>query len=173
MKIHATVALSAIAVSLLAACANTPPAWPASAELIATSGSSVNGMVYFAEVPGGVRIAAKVTGLKPGEHGFHIHEQGDCSALDGSSAKGHFNPSNKDHGHHSSEERHGGDMPNMVANEQGEASYSGELKGVTFNGPTGILGRGIVIHADPDDYKSQPAGNSGRRMACGVIAEQR
>lgn len=172
MKLHASIALNTLAVSLLAACANTPPAPSVAAELIATSGSSVSGVVYFAEVTGGVRVEAKVAGLRPGEHGFHIHEQGDCSALDGSSAKGHFNPNSQAHGHHASETRHGGDMPNLVANDEGWADFSAEVKGLSFTGPAGILGRSVVIHADPDDYKTQPAGNSGRRMACGVIAER-
>jgi Cu-Zn family superoxide dismutase len=164
------VVLSTLAAFLIAACASAPSGPSASTQLMAKSGSTVSGMVSFVEVAGGVRIEAKVAGLTPGEHGFHVHEMGDCSAPDGSSAKGHFNPMGKAHGHHASDEHHGGDMPNLIANAQGEASYSAELKGVSFSGPNGIIGRSVVIHADPDDYKSQPAGNSGKRIACGVIA---
>jgi len=162
--------LSAIATTLLVACASTPSGPSASAQLMAKSGSMVSGTVSFVEVGNTLRIEAKVAGLTPGEHGFHVHEIGDCSAPDAASAKGHFNPAGKAHGHHDSDERHGGDMPNLIANAQGEASYKAELKGVSLSGPMGVLGRSVVVHADPDDYKSQPAGNSGKRIACGVIA---
>jgi Cu-Zn family superoxide dismutase len=164
------IVLSALAVSLLGACA-TPMSGPsASAELLARSGSMVSGTVGFSETNGRLRVEAKVAGLTPGEHGFHIHEAGDCSAPDASSAKGHFNPGGKAHGHHAGDEHHGGDMPNLIANAQGEAYYTAEIRGLTLSGATGVVGRSVVIHADPDDYKSQPAGNSGKRVACGVIA---
>ncbi|WP_434515802.1 superoxide dismutase family protein [Dechloromonas sp. ARDL1] len=162
--------LSAIAVSLLSACATTPAGPVASADLLARSGSAVSGKVTLTELNGRLRVEAQVAGLTPGEHGFHIHEAGDCSAPDASSAKGHFNPASKAHGHHAGSERHGGDMPNLVANAAGEARFSGEIAGLSLSGATGVVGRSVVIHADPDDYKSQPAGNSGKRIACGVIA---
>ncbi|RIX43500.1 MAG: superoxide dismutase family protein [Rhodocyclales bacterium GT-UBC] len=161
--------LSLLATCLLAACATTPSGPAASATLAARSGSTVSGSVQFVEVTGGLRVEGKLAGLTPGEHGFHVHEAGDCSAPDASSAKGHFNPAGKSHGHHGSTEHHGGDMPNLVANASGEANYSFELKGVALSGPNGVVGRSVVVHADPDDYKSQPAGNSGKRVACGVI----
>lgn len=170
MKRHSIFVSCAILAGLLAGCATTASAPPASAKLIAKSDSTVSGTVSFTEVDGWLRIEAQVAGLTPGAHGFHVHEAGDCSAPDGSSAKGHFNPVGKPHGHHGSESHHGGDMPNLEANAQGEANYRIEVKGLTLNGPTGVIGRAIVIHADPDDYKSQPAGNSGKRVACGVIA---
>jgi Cu-Zn family superoxide dismutase len=163
-------ALSAFSAVLLGACA-TPAMGPsASADLQARSGSTVAGKISFAEKDGRLRVEAMVSGLTPGEHGFHVHEAGDCSAPDASSAKGHFNPMAKAHGHHASEEHHGGDMPNLIANARGEAKYSADLRGLSLTGPTGVVGRSVVIHADPDDYKSQPAGNSGKRIACGVIA---
>ncbi|HLO64351.1 MAG TPA: superoxide dismutase family protein [Azonexus sp.] len=171
-RIHAGLVLSALMATLLAACA-TPATGPmASADLQARSGSSVSGKVTFTEMNGRLRVDAQVAGLTPGEHGFHVHEAGDCSAPDASSAKGHFNPAGKAHGHHASPEHHGGDMPNLVANANGEARFSGEIDGLSLNGRTGVMGRSIVIHADPDDYKSQPAGNSGKRVACGVIASR-
>jgi Cu-Zn family superoxide dismutase len=99
-----------------------------------------------------------------------VHEAGDCSAADASSAKGHFNPQGMKHGHHHHGERHVGDMPNLVADAQGRAVYKAEVKGLKLaTGADGILGRSVVVHADPDDYQSQPAGNSGARQACGVI----
>lgn len=163
-------ALSSIAALMLVGCATSVSGPSASADLMPRSGSTVSGNVRFAELNGRMRIEANVAGLTPGEHGFHVHELGDCSAPDANSAKGHFNPAAKAHGHHGSEERHGGDMPNLVANAQGEARYTAELTGLNLSGPNSIAGRSVVIHADPDDYKSQPAGNSGKRIACGVIA---
>lgn len=172
MKAQTTLALSVLAAALLAGCATTPAGPSAAAQLAARSGSTVSGSVTFVETAGGVRVEALVSGLTPGEHGFHVHEVGDCTAPDAASAKGHFNPAGKAHGHHGNEEHHGGDMPNLVANALGEASYKVELKGVSLSGPNGVVGRSVVIHADPDDYKSQPAGNSGKRVACGVIASR-
>ena len=157
--------------SLLAACASMDTAGPrAVATLESRSGSTVTGTVSFQAVGQKLRVEARVAGLTPGEHGFHVHEAGDCSAADASSAKGHFNPAAKPHGHHGGTEHHAGDMPNLVADSAGRAMLSVELDmpGLT-PGPGGILQRSVVIHADPDDYKSQPAGNSGKRVACGVI----
>ena len=157
--------------SLLAACATMDASGPkASATLEPRSGSNVTGTVSFQAVGQKVRVEASVTGLTPGEHGFHVHEAGDCSAADATSAKGHFNPATKAHGHHGGAERHAGDMPNLVADSSGKATLSAELDMLSLTeGPSGILKRSVVIHADPDDYKSQPAGNSGKRVACGVI----
>ena len=156
---------------LLTACASMDASGPkASAALEPRSGSQVAGTVSFQAVGQKVRVEASVTGLTPGEHGFHVHEVGDCSAADATSAKGHFNPAAKAHGHHGGAERHAGDMPNLVADASGKAMLSAELDMLSLTeGPTGILKRSVVIHADPDDYKSQPAGNSGKRIACGVI----
>jgi Cu-Zn family superoxide dismutase len=117
-----------------------------------------------------LRVQARIAGLTPGEHGFHVHEAGDCSAPDASSAKGHFNPAGKQHGHHGGGERHAGDMPNLVADAAGNATVNGEVTLLSLgNDANGIINRSVVIHADPDDYKSQPAGNSGKRVACGTI----
>ena len=170
MQARTVFALSAVAAVLLAGCA-TPASGPsAGADLQARSGSAVTGTVGFVETNGRLRIEARVAGLTPGEHGFHVHEVGDCSAPDASSAKGHFNPGSRAHGHFGNDEHHGGDLPNLLANAQGEAVYSAELSGLGLNTPAGVIGRSVVIHADADDYKSQPAGNSGKRIACGVIA---
>lgn len=174
MKAPYTLRLLALASAsiLLAACAGLQPGGPkASAALQARSGSAVSGTVGFQSVGAEkVRIEARVAGLTPGAHGFHVHEAGDCSAPDASSAKGHFNPVAKPHGHHETAERHAGDMPNLVADSAGHALLITDLDGVTLtDGPKGILNRSVVIHADPDDYTSQPAGNSGKRVACGAI----
>lgn len=167
----ARIAALAAAGSLLAACAGMEAAGPrASATLEARSGSSVSGTVDFQAVGQKLRVEARVAGLTPGQHGFHVHEAGDCSAPDASSAKGHFNPAGRPHGHHGGSDRHAGDMPNLVADSSGKAALSVEVDMLSLTqGPGGILQRSVVVHADPDDYQSQPAGNSGKRVACGVI----
>lgn len=163
--------ISSFGFLLLAACSTTPTPGPlAEAKLDGRSGTSVGGVVTFADIGGKVRVEARVGGLTPGEHGFHVHESGDCSAADASSAKGHFNPKSMGHGHHSGSERHAGDMPNLVADAAGNARLSFDTNAFSVTqGPSGIVGRSVVVHADPDDYKSQPAGNSGKRVACGSI----
>jgi Cu-Zn family superoxide dismutase len=164
--------ISAAGVSLfVASCASTPGKGPgAVAKLEARSGSAVSGEVMFTQAGDKLRIEAKVAGLAPGEHGFHVHESGDCSAPDAASAKGHFNPAGKPHGHHGAGERHAGDMPNLVADANGSAVYKAEVGMLALGSDAnGVMGRSVVIHADPDDYKSQPAGNSGKRIACGTI----
>jgi Cu-Zn family superoxide dismutase len=137
-----------------------------------TKGNLVNGVVNFEVVEGGVRITAKIDNLTPGKHGFHIHEYGDCSAPDGASAGGHFNPSHKQHGGPDNLERHAGDLGNVVADEKGHAEYERIDSIITLTGPDTIVGRSVVIHALPDDYKTQPTGNSGGRVACGVISSR-
>lgn len=156
-----------LATLLLGACASTPPAPGAGAKVDPRSGSTAAGNVTFTDLGGEVQVDALFSGLTPGEHGFHVHEVGDCSATDASSAKGHYNPTGQRHGHHDSKARHSGDMPNLIADAQGEARLTAELKGLTVSE---LIGRSVVVHADPDDYMSQPAGNSGKRIACGVIA---
>lgn len=174
MKTIRPIALTASISALvaLAGCAGlTTPAPTAQARVEARSGSQVSGTVSFTPRGDLVLVEAKVSGLTPGPHGFHVHEAGDCSAADASSAKGHFNPSGQPHGHHGKAERHAGDLPNLVADASGSANYRAEVKGLQLtSGAGGILGRSVVIHADADDYVSQPAGNSGKRVACGVIA---
>ena len=156
--------------SLLGACASVAPKTPdAVAEIGPASGSQVQGTAAFTRTPEGIHLAVKVSGLTPGEHGIHIHEVGDCSAPDATSAKGHFNPTNKPHGGHEGE-HHAGDIPNLTADSDGKADYSVDLSGLEIgSGDSNIIGRALIIHAAPDDYRTQPAGNSGKRIACGVI----
>lgn len=134
-----------------------------------TEGNSVTGKVTFAQEGDDLYIIADFEGLKPGEHGFHIHEKGDCSAHDASSAGGHFNPTNKQHGGPNDEERHAGDLGNVTADETGKAHYEFTDKVLKLHGETNIIGRSVVVHADRDDLKTQPTGNSGARIGCGVI----
>ena len=144
----------------------------AKAALEPTKGSDVRGTVTFTRMGEDVKVTAQVTGLKPGaEHGFHIHEKGDCSSGDGMSAGGHFNPNARPHGGSDPHaDRHAGDMPNLKADAYGNASASFQVVGITIGkGSTDIIGRGLIVHRDPDDYRSQPAGNAGPRLACAVI----
>lgn len=146
------------------------PAPKAVAELQPTRNYSAAGQVEFFQQGNEVIVQGRFTGLKPGAHGFHIHDKGDCSAPDGTSAGGHFNPTKQTHGHPDHAAHHLGDMPVLEANAQGEASFRSKLSGVTLDsGEVGIIGRSLIIHADADDFTSQPAGNSGARIACGVI----
>lgn len=138
-----------------------------------TAGNQVSGVVSFSQVEGGMLVTADIRGLTPGKHGFHIHEHGDCSAADGSSAGGHFNPLNKPHGGPVSKERHMGDLGNLEANELGFAHYKGTFQDLTTDGEYSIIGKSIIIHADEDDLESQPTGNAGKRIACGEILEAR
>lgn len=144
------------------------------ASLAPTAGSQVTGQVEFVQLADGkLHVSGKITGLAPNsEHGFHIHEKGDCSTPDGSSAGGHFNPGQSEHGNVMSTPHHGGDMPNIVADAEGVATVSGPVSADVDAGKgdaADIIGRGLIVHADPDDYKSQPTGNAGARLACAVI----
>lgn len=132
-------------------------------------GDTIAGEVVFTKVPGGIEIVADVSGLTPGKHGFHVHEFGDCSGADGMAAGGHFNPTKSKHGGPNSLERHVGDFGNLEADETGHAHYERVDTLISLEGENSILGRSIMIHADPDDLVSQPAGASGPRIACGKI----
>jgi len=134
-----------------------------------TEGNEVSGIVTFTKTDDGMKIVANLEGLAPGKHGFHIHEYGDCSRLDGKSAGGHFNPDGKKHGAPNSEERHVGDLGNLLANEEGKAYYEMIDSYISFSGPHSIIGRAIIVHAGEDDLTSQPTGAAGARVACGVI----
>ena len=159
-------------VALAAGCASmAPPSPAATARLEPTKGNTANGTVKFEQKGDKVVVAARVAGLTPGQHGFHIHEKGDCSSGDGMSAGGHFNPRGKPHAMPSTPDRHAGDLPMLVADGNGNAELRVELDVITIGGgDTDIVGRGLIVHKDPDDFRTQPTGNSGARVACGVIA---
>jgi Cu-Zn family superoxide dismutase len=132
--------------------------------------SKVSGTITFKEVDGGVEATATLEGLTPGDHAWHVHEKGDCSAPDGTSAGGHFNPENHKHGAPEADERHAGDFGNLTAGKDGKASKTFTMKGITLaDGTTSIVGKGFIVHAKADDFKTQPTGNAGDRVACGVI----
>ena len=174
MKVRSTLAWLTT-VAGLAGCAGMMPGGPtAAARLEPTRGNSTMGLVTFRQQGDVVMVDLKVEGLKPGqEHGFHIHEKGDCSSGDGMSTGGHFNPTAKPHGPQDSAEHHAGDLPALKADAQGRAEGKLQLSGITIGaGATDLVGRGLIVHAMPDDYKTQPTGNSGARIACGVITRQ-
>jgi superoxide dismutase, Cu-Zn family len=139
------------------------------AVLHAASGSHVTGTVTFTKIDDGVRVVADVEGLTPGEHGFHIHEFGDCSAADATSAGGHFNPAKHPHAGPDAEMRHEGDLGNLIADASGKAHYGRVDKELKLAGEHSILGRSVIVHEKVDDFKTQPTGNAGARVACGVI----
>jgi Cu-Zn family superoxide dismutase len=129
----------------------------------------VHGTVKFTDTGSGVKVVAHVEGLTPsGTHGFHIHEFGDCSAPDAASAGGHFNPTGAQHGA-PGEKAHVGDMGNLKANAQGIAHLELTLPHATITGKNGVLGRGVIVHAKADDLRTQPTGDAGGRIGCGVI----
>jgi len=144
------------------------PVTKAVASMIPTKGSEVKGWVMFTKLNGKVEVRAELTGLTPGDHGFHIHEFGVWSE-DGMASGGHYNPTDMPHAGHDADQRHVGDLGNITANEDGVATLVLEDTGLKFDGPTSILGRGVVVHEKADDLKSQPSGDAGARLAIGVI----
>ncbi len=128
----------------------------------------IKGEVVFTRVSEGIKIEAHIEGLSPGEHGFHVHEFGDCQGS-GEGAGAHFNPTHSQHGGPDSSVRHVGDLGNLVADKEGRAHYERVDTFIRFEGENSIIGRSVIIHADRDDYKTQPAGASGAKIACGII----
>ncbi|RRD57892.1 superoxide dismutase family protein [Comamonadaceae bacterium OH2545_COT-014] len=172
------------AAALLAACstASKPAAAPAKAApaTVALKPTSVpiapgakqpvQGKLRFVDTGYVVQVTGEVSGLKPGAlHGFHVHEHGDCSAPDASSAGGHFNPTGAPHGAHGHGHHHIGDMPQLLADAKGVAKVSFTSHSLKLAGAHSIVGKSVIVHRDPDDPKAQPTGNSGPRVACGVI----
>jgi Cu-Zn family superoxide dismutase len=139
------------------------------AVLHGTKGNNVSGIVTFTKEGTMVKVVADISGLTPGKHGFHVHEYGDCSSDDGMSAGGHFNPDNTMHGAPNSSMSHVGDLGNIEADKSGNAHLEMTDSLLSFSGPHSIIGRGLIVHAAADDLKSQPVGNAGARVACGVI----
>jgi Cu-Zn family superoxide dismutase len=166
-----------MSVLALAGCGNAgapekkggPSVTKAVAVLHPTQGSKVEGTVAFTREKSGMRVTASLKGLSPGLHGFHIHVFGDCSAADATSAGDHFNPTGMDHAAPAAHKRHTGDLGNIEADLTGKAEYDRVDSVLTFEGPHSILGRGVIVHAQEDDLKTQPTGGAGARVACGVI----
>lgn len=163
-----------VAVFALAGCskAKSPTAsevTKAVAVMMPTDGSKVKGTVTFTQQKNGVLVTADFEGLTPGLHGFHIHEYGDCTSPDANSAGGHFNPTGMPHGARTDAKRHVGDLGNIEAVKGAPTRVEFVDTQISLQGPNSILGRGIIIHSQADDFKSQPTGAAGARVACGVI----
>jgi len=139
------------------------------AVLHSTSGSSVTGTVTFTASGDSVKVVADISGLTPGKHGFHIHEFGDCSSTDGKSAGGHFNPTNHQHGAPDATDRHEGDLGNIEADASGKVHLDITDKVLKMTGAESIIGHAVIVHEKADDMKTQPTGDAGGRLACGVI----
>ncbi|MDQ2701614.1 MAG: superoxide dismutase family protein [Pseudomonadota bacterium] len=179
----ARLSLITFAAAGIAACGTTPeqPApepvpvveRDAVANLASASGSLVSGRLQVMTMgANAVHFTGEIGGLAPGStHGFHVHEKGDCSAADASSAGGHFNPAGNPHGRMDEGAHHAGDIDNIVADAEGVARVNMHVPGLTLGtgAANDAAGRAIIVHADPDDYASQPSGNAGKRIACGVI----
>jgi Cu-Zn family superoxide dismutase len=163
---------SSTATTPAAAAATVSTAKAANVNLASASASLVSGRLSVVPMQDGVHLTGEVGGLKPNStHAIHIHEKGDCSAADASSAGGHFNPAGAPHGRVGSAAHHGGDMDNLVADAEGVAKVDVHASGVTLGGGAAndVAGRAVIVHASPDDYKTQPTGNAGGRIACGII----
>ena len=183
MRPHSMAAMATLALSISAlGCSSEPTADPtastvpnpgatvtAVADLSPTAGSTVRGTVSLTQEPGGVRIVAELAGLTPGEHGFHIHETGDCSAADAATAGAHFDPAGSPHGSPDGPVRHVGDLGNITADASGNARFERLDTRISLEGDHSVIGRAIVVDTGADDMSSQPAGNGGPRAACGVI----
>ena len=171
MKIRFAFALCSLAAVALVGCASHLSGNRATAKLEPTRGNTANGTVTFVQTGDGVQVSGEVRGLKPGaEHGFHVHEKGDCSSGDGMSTGGHFNPTAKPHGAHGAAEHHTGDLPSLKADANGTVSFQFESRSIRVGSTANdIVGKGLIVHRDPDDYTTQPTGNAGPRLACAVI----
>ena len=142
------------------------------ATLSPSATSSVTGIVVFSGGSTSVDVHVTASGLMPGSiHGFHVHEVGNCASADFLSAGNHFNPTNKPHGPQD-HPHHAGDMPSLLADPTGKIDARFTLEGVTLGGTDGFVGHAVILHATADNFDAQPSGNSGARIACGVIAAQ-
>jgi len=186
MKVLATTAVLALALPLAAAAQEKKPDPPAHAHdhgtmapppmvekavavITPAAAGGVAGTIWFVKAAGGVNVKGKITGLTPGTHGFHIHEFGDCSAADFTSAGGHFNPMTQPHAGPDAAARHVGDLGNIEAGPDGTATIDRTDKQLAFLGPHGVVGHAVIVHAKADDLKTQPTGDAGGRLGCAVI----
>jgi Cu-Zn family superoxide dismutase len=166
MKMKFLLGLFALGLGLCLANAQEPT--KAIAVLHPTAGNNVTGLVTFTKSGDAIKVVADITGLTPGKHGFHVHAFGDCSSSDGSSAGGHFDPTHKQHGAPDASERHAGDLGNIEADASGKAHLEWNDKVMKLSGADSIVGHAVIVHEKADDF-SQPTGNAGGRLACGVI----
>ena len=148
----------------------TMPVGKATAAIEARSGSSLSGTADFVEHGGKLMITVSLKGAPPGLHAVHIHEKGDCSAPDASSAGPHFNPGGHQHGAPDAPQHHAGDLGNITIGEDGTGTLMIHSEDLAVAGePNGVVGRAIIVHEKPDDFVTQPTGNAAGRIGCGVI----
>lgn len=145
----------------------------AEATISPTEGNDVRGTVNFRAETDAIRIVGQLTGLEEGKHGLHVHEKGDCSAPDASTAGGHFAPDADPHGAPSAEvgQHHVGDLGNVEVDEEGTATFDVSDPEMSLSGENSVVGRALIVHAGADDFESQPSGDAGDRVGCGVIRE--
>jgi len=167
IRSYLTISLSVLLIVILYSCGSKSQ--KAEVILEPKSGSNVKGKVTFTKVGNTMKVVADIEGLTPGLHGFHIHEKGDCSAPDGTSAGGHFNPKSMQHAGPDSPERHEGDLGNITADANGKAHLEISDTMLTFEGESSILGKSVIVHEKADDLMTQPTGDAGGRIACGII----
>jgi Cu-Zn family superoxide dismutase len=173
MKIFKTIGLLAITMIVLSACDTSEKR--AIAKIEAKSGSTVSGTVTFTEKDGIVTMKAALAGLSEGNHAIHIHAIGDCSATDGKSAGGHWNPTNENHGKWMEAPFHIGDIGNLVVGADGTGTIERETNLWSIGGKEAnknVVGHAIIIHEGPDDFSSQPSGAAGPRVGCGEIVRK-
>ena len=169
-----TVQVLIVAVVLAATSSALAKGAKATAELQSRSGSAVTGTVTLTEHDGKVHMKVVVKGLTAGTHAIHLHDKGDCSAPDAASAGGHWNPSSEDHGKWGHAPYHHGDIGNLVADAKGKAELEFETERWTIGDgkPSDVVSHAVIVHAKEDDFTTQPTGNAGGRVACGVIQKQ-
>jgi Cu-Zn family superoxide dismutase len=145
----------------------------ATATLAPTKGNQAHGTATFTRDGAQIKVEVKLENTPPGVHAVHVHETGDCSADDASSAGGHWNPTTKDHGHWGVDPFHLGDIGNVTVGEDGSGSIalSTDLWSLGSGSSNDVLGHAVIVHASPDDFQTQPTGAAGGRIACGVIAK--
>ena len=155
---------------VVAGCASMNRGPMATATLAPTSGSTAAGTVHLTQLgDGAVEVQVNLTGVPEGTHGFHIHERGDCGD-NGNAAGGHYNPTGTPHGAPHADQKHAGDFGNVTANAQGNVATRFTTRSITVaDGPITAVGHAIILHANPDDLQTQPTGNAGARIACGVV----
>lgn len=162
--------LFSIAALVLASCASTASGPSATVTLSPTSGSTASGTVTFGQLAdGAVFVTVDLMGVPPGVHGFHVHDKGDCGD-NGNAAGGHFNPATTAHGAPSADPHHAGDFGNVTANAAGRVHTDFTTRSITVEaGPNSVVGHAVILHANPDDLVTQPTGNAGARIACGIV----
>lgn len=169
MRKFALFSITLLSFALLTACASmSGPS--ASATLSPTSGSTAAGTMKLTQLAdGSVRVTVDLTGVPPGVHGFHIHDKGDCGD-NGNAAGGHFNPAATAHGAPAADPHHAGDFGNVTADPNGRVHSEFTTRSITVEaGPNSAVGHAVILHADPDDLVTQPTGNAGARIACGIV----